>query len=94
MDIIFTITLLRGLNVEADERTVGWYQSLRRAKDTVEDNYCDIHETIWEYAIIEKLGRGLYPEVINEYWFQWQNGKYVEIPKPEGLRDLCNWAIG
>jgi hypothetical protein len=94
MEPIFVITTRRGLNVEADERTIGWYGDLISAKATVENNFCDIHETVYEYAIIEEVHAGLYPDIQVEVWFQWKNGKYVEIPKPEEIKDFCNWAIG
>jgi len=94
MKPIYIVTVMRGLNVEADGRTVGWYATLDKAKGTVLNNYCDIHETIYEYAVIEETPVGLYPDIQVEVWFQWKNGKYVEIPKPEEVKDLCNWGIG
>ncbi|MFF2531341.1 hypothetical protein ACFVS2_20775 [Brevibacillus sp. NPDC058079] len=43
------------------KRTVGFYPTLEAAQDTVINNRCDLRENIYDYAVIEELGIGLYP---------------------------------
>jgi hypothetical protein len=55
-----------------------------------------MHETIYWYAVIEKIGEGIHPEVEKEYWFKYdkeQDG-FFEIEKPKETRCVCNHALG
>jgi hypothetical protein len=48
---------------QCEKRTVGYYRDLDVAIRVVAENRCDIYEDIYDYAVIEYLLEGLYPEV-------------------------------
>ncbi|MFD1357655.1 hypothetical protein ACFQ4X_07030 [Fictibacillus halophilus] len=43
------------------QRTIGYFTSLEDARDIVIHNQGDICETVYHYALIEKIEEGLYP---------------------------------
>lgn len=47
-------------------RTVGFYPTLEQARNIVVNNYCDLCETIYHYALIQEIGTGLYPTAFSE----------------------------
>jgi len=81
-------------------RTFGWFTSLKKAKEAVENNYADIHEYSYLYVIIEKTKEGVYGgfELPKEYWYKWDGshdgGKYVPIEKPDELKRVVCWGFG
>jgi len=86
-------------------RIFGWFSSLNKAVEAVENNVGDIHECSYKYAIIEKSLEGLRYAWISdydEYWYEWvgddwresDSGKYVPIEKPEKLKKIIGWGIG
>lgn len=85
-------------------RAFGWFSSLKKAKEAVENNYCDIHECSYKYAIIEKTVEGFHCGLnyYKEYWYQWEGddwrgsdaGKFVPINKPSELEKIISWGLG
>lgn len=75
-------------------RCVGFFQYEKTALDVIEKNMNYIHEQTYKYAVLEELEPGLYPDAKFEHWFEWKDGRYQEINKPEQFRHLCNFAIG
>ena len=72
MDYIYLITVIEKLGPKDVDtgymdtgytRSVGWYSSLKEARRCVEHNIMDIHEELYNYAIIEKVIYGLYPDI-------------------------------
>ena len=49
-----------GLIQVGSSRTPGWYSTFEDAERTVLENTCDIWETCYDYACIEKYHEGLY----------------------------------
>lgn len=77
----------------------GYYSNLEAAVDAVHRNVTDIHETIYPYAIIERLDHGLFPIPKGRYWFGWEEEKngFYEIEKPDGadaVPDHFSMALG
>ena len=64
-----------------DLRPVGYFLTFDNAKKCILENWGDIHEDCYDYALIEGLPEGLYQDS-NKYWYQWKNEKYVEIDSP------------
>lgn len=77
-------------------RCVGYFKDLEEAKDIVTNNKCDLWETIYNYAVIEKIGEGLYQYDQNPIWFQWchETKTYKEIEKPEEAKNFVGMSIG
>ena len=77
----------------------GYYWSLEEAIDAVHRNVTDMHETIYPYAIIERLDHGLFPVPKERRWFGWEEEKdgFYETPKPECAKvvpDNFSMALG
>ena len=80
-------------------RVVGWYPSLKKAIEAVEENHGDIYEYgFYKYAIIEGLEPGLYPDCFNPIFYKWEgsieSGGYKKIERPEATNGFCNFTIG
>ena len=63
----------------------GYYLKREDAVDAVHRNVTDMHETIYPYAIIERLDSGLFPLPKEREWFGWdeEKGGFYEIETPE-----------
>jgi len=83
---------------ELDDRTFGWYSKENEdlARLNIINNACDIHETNYEYVVLEKVYTGVYPhsEIVQFYQWDAETGKYKEIPRPEWSKGVCNWSLG
>ncbi len=96
MDTIFTVTTLhmREPRFGPPIRTVGWFPDLATATEIVEGNYGDIHETVYRYAVIEEVPRGLYPAV-KKHWFEWNGEKYQPCSHPAEIEvTTCAYSMG
>jgi len=92
---IFVVTTIHIKNKEIiRKRCVGWFARFDDAFNTIKTNSGDIYEAGWyNHAIIEQITDGLYPRIINEYWFHWQNGGYKRTKKPVP-ENWVNFGIG
>ena len=63
----------------------GYYWNREDAVHAVHRNVTDIHETIYPYAIIERLEPGLFPVPKERVWFGWDEEKdgFYEIETPD-----------
>lgn len=79
-----------------DIRTVGYFNSYKDAVKRLHDNTCDLYEYTYNYAVIEEVGPGLYPNVTSRQLFKYDKDKdrYFEIPEPDEIKHLCNFSIG
>ena len=70
-------------------RSVGFYSSVEKAKEAIEENRCDIFESFYEYAVVEAVEEGLHPKTTEEAWYKWDHGKgrYVACETPD-------WSFG
>lgn len=100
MNSIFTVTTIEKLTpVDAigNSRCVGWFETELDAREVVENNYGDIWEYSYQYAVIEKMAIGLYPHPEKEIWYEWDNDRkrYIELPeKPDAAKNMVNFGIG
>lgn len=98
--MIYVITTMKVPNpdnidwVNHNKRTVGWWPDLRGATEIVRSNCGDIYEGDQNYAVIELIGKGLYPIPEGEWWYRWETDGYVPTNKPNGFRTVCNFGIG
>lgn len=82
------------IDKEGNCRCVGYVKTFEEAENIVLNNIGDINETIYDYAIIENIPEGLYQYNQNASWYQWNNGKYKKINRPDVYNHLVSWAIG
>ena len=97
IDPIYLITTFERIALKdgfvdlGDRRSVGFRHSFDIAEKTVLENRCDINETIYDYAVIEKLYPGLYQYAEGEdrsfYKFNYNIKLYEPIDEPFELRD-------
>ena len=52
-------------------RTFGFYYDLKDAREALNVNNCDMHEALYDYAIIEKMYPGIHPLCYDEGDFEW-----------------------
>lgn len=71
-------------------QSVGFYYSLKKAIDAVENNALDIHETIYDAAFIVTKYEGLYSlcGIEERMFFRWdeENHKYYQTEEPDLFR--------
>lgn len=79
-----------------DTRCFGYKKTLTAAEHALNGNWGDMHEYLYEYAVVEKLGPYIHPDVEEEYWFKWdeEKGGFFRIKKPEAAYGVCNHALG
>lgn len=75
-------------------RTVGYYINKEDAINTVLENRCDLWETIYTYAVVERLEPGLYPLAEERWFFKW-NMETMQYEATEPIIDnFGNYAFG
>ena len=102
--MIYTITTLKTIygyrnpvhTYELGCRTVGYYTSLRVAKEEVERNSMDIYEEgYYPFCVVEEVQPGIYFGIgYGEHWYQWIDGGYKPIDKPEELKHTIGFSMG
>lgn len=80
-----------------ESRCVGYFSSFEEAEEAVEENYLDLHETIYDYIVIENIPEGLYRYDQDAKWYKWNNSKerYEKIEgRPEEYSNIVGFGIG
>ena len=102
--MIYTITAIeKRENKMPNNRTFGYFTSLKRSFLAVEHNEYDMHEGSYNFIVIEKLRTGIHPvPPEDEWWYRWHkdderwvflgNGRFGGRPKQ--FSHVCNWSIG
>lgn len=107
MNNIYTITAIEDEHSKVS-RCVGWFDNYEDAKKNTLENARDFSECGgYKYAVIEKVGSGVFPFCSSEdqSWFKVVeetgavgeiiNIKYEELKEiPEGFRGYSNFSIG
>lgn len=77
-------------------RAVGFYYNKKDAFESVKVNSCDIWEMCYDYAVIEEVEQGMYPECYHRWFFKYNRAvdRYEEINEPECVKHLMNFSIG
>lgn len=91
---IFTITLVSTPDnpQESDiTRCIGYLPTLQEAKDAVMSNQGEMHECLYNYAVIEEHRPGLWRNTVEEYWFAWKEEKksWYSCKKPAKYRQFA-----
>lgn len=110
-DYIYTITMLMrideliakdgtktGFPDFGDLRVVGYYFTYEDAINAVVHNECDIFETMYKYALIEKVEPGLYSGASAEnrwlFKFNQDSYEYESVAIPEIMEHIYGLSIG
>ena len=97
-ELYFITTLQVDGDEIVDTRCVGSFEEYEDAKRTVCRNVYDIHEGIYNYAVIEAIKGGLYQVDLNPKWFQAyeSDGKilYHEVERPAFAKHSVGFGIG
>lgn len=86
----------RGCFDTGDIRTFGYFDNLEACKEALNENICDMHEYLYEFAVIESIGQGIHPHTKELAWFRWNDKKqgFFEIENPECTRKFSNYGLG
>lgn len=77
-------------------RTFGYYPHKEWAIEDLHKNNLDIHEMVYDYAVIEKIPMGLYPLAEETIFFKWDDEKegFYEIDGVDLQDCFGNYAFG
>lgn len=75
-------------------RTFGYYRGWSKAYQAVKENRYDMHECLYSYLVMERIGEGVHALATDEQWFRWGGSRWVACRKPTALQGLTNWALG
>lgn len=92
---MFFVTTLHDKDIHST-RCVGYYKTLKDAKQCVEENWGHISEFDYKFAVIEEFPDGIYPHTISEHWYKLviKDDRYVECGKPEIYKNTVGFGIG
>lgn len=78
-------------------RTWGFYSKRETAVQALHENWTDMWEYLYDYAVIEKYDEGIsHYEHGSRKWFKFDRGSngYFEIEEPDCVGCLCSFAFG
>lgn len=77
-------------------RCFGYKKTFEEAKEALHNNTCNMHEYLYKFAVIEKLGPYIHPEVEQHQFFKYDANKkgFFEIDDPKELNHLTNFSLG
>lgn len=79
-------------------RTFGYLENYDEAEKALNENWCDMYECVYNYAVIEKIGpgkvKGLACKEEDRKWFQYDREKdgFFQIKKPLSYEITQNFA--
>lgn len=76
--------------------TFGYYETFEEAHEAVTDNVGSLHECIYDYIVIENIGKGIHTVVDDEHWYYWCENLncWMSCAKPVEFQGIINWALG
>lgn len=77
-------------------RTFGYYEDYETCKQALNENWCDMWEYLYDWAVVEKIGPGIHAHAEEMGWFKWNDDRqgFFEIEKPACTECYCNHALG
>lgn len=103
-DSIYVIMVCERMEVKnffpdlGSRRLVGWYAAYETAVSAVTENWGDLYEYAYRYALIERVKEGLYrpADSHDRWWFEYdyETGGYVPIKEPEEFSGYSGFTIG
>lgn len=90
--------LLPGFPYFGSTRTWGFYQERDTALKAVRENWTDMREGVYEYAVVEGYDEGISHshDPSTSQWFRWDSlhEGYREIDTPDEVKGFGCWAFG
>lgn len=73
----------------------GWFSKFLDAEYHVMYNILDIHETCYDYVVIEASEEGFYPASTERWWYGFNNeiGEYYQIEEPKFLKHFSGLVM-
>lgn len=95
-DPIYVITTIIGNDImdREDSRCVGFCHELIETQYSVVNNLGDMHESWYKYVVIEEKFPGINCTNNNQWWYVWDNSKYISCECPESYKNVINFGIG
>lgn len=78
------------------QRTWGYYSERETAVQALHENWTDMWEYLYDYAVLEYMEEGLAPCALDRQWYKFDQERwgYFEIEEPECVKHLVNFALG
>ena len=79
------------------DRTWGFYSERETAVQALHENWTDMWETCYDYAVIEKYDEGIsHCNFDSRQWFKFdeERGGYFEIAEPKCVKHVGSIALG
>lgn len=102
--MMFFVTVFNQVSIDAQtkvlyiepSRVVGYYTDFNDADTVLKENICDVHETIYHYAVIEEIEEGVYPVAQSRWFYKYDKEKdgYYPIDEPAEFKHYSNIALG
>ena len=80
-----------------DSRTFGFFSDTATCKTALNENWCDMRECCYDYAVVERIEEGIHPRAEEICWYKWNNelqGFYEITKRPKWAESWCNFALG
>lgn len=76
--------------------TFGYYDNFYTCKKALNENWGDMHEYLYKFAVVEFIEQGIQQHAKEIAWFQWDNERqgFFETDKPNCTFGVCNHAFG
>ncbi len=95
-DKIYTITCLEKIEEYntwpsfGEMKFMGYTFDKQQAFELVENNACDINETVFDFVAVEEIYEGLYAFPRRRWFFQYDAGtdRYFQIEEPEIMKNV------
>lgn len=107
MERIYTVTVFQKISHNTslasqhiydfgERRCVGWFDCFDEANCAVENNFSDMRDGTYDYAIIEEMEPGILTVDLARVVYKWNEQKcgYEKIDTPPELTHASNFGIG
>ena len=77
-------------------RTFGYFSELAMCIQALNENWADMNEGYYTYAVIEELSEGIHSHAKQIAWFRWDEERegFYETEKPEWANGWYGFALG
>ena len=77
-------------------RTFGFTKTFEDARFYLNKNHYDMRECLYDYAVVEEMNEGIHPDVVNRWFFKFDEDKggFYQISEPKEFIGYTNISIG